>query len=711
MPETNSSSPPKTGDLEEKITYCSICEQVCGLKVTTKGDQIVRIEPDKENPYSWEDFCIKAATSDELRTHPARLLSPMKRVGDRYVAVSYEDAIGEIADAFRRIMDEDGPDAIGSYTGNPNGFCFTNSVFHNAFMDALGSHNRFWVGSVDQNAVHYVGEEMYGSAWTALIPDVDDCKCFLLIGSNPAISAMNWVGAVPRGWKRMLEAMSNGAELIVIDPRKTETAQKADLHLSPLPEMDWAFLLGVLRVIFDRGWVNEKDCAEAVGVDEIKRIAQAVNLEDLSARCDIPVRDMEVVAEKFARAETATCLARTGSAMGRNGVLTEWLTHVLNLVTGRTDRPGGRILSQGVANVMDLGANVFVQSRTPSRVRGYAPVAGAHAVAEIPDEIETPGKGRLRGFIINGGNPVVGGPDGDRLDAALSKLECLVAVDLMQRESHRHAHWLIPGVHFLEREEIHVLIGCMHDVPFVQGASAVVSKPSGVRHEWEFYKRLAEALGVTLFSGVFAPDPTAVEEALLGMGGRMTREKIKAHPHGVIFGERQIGNLRKSLYTPDKKIHACPPDLAALLKSRLAEPASRSDIAQFPYQLITRRRLQMMNSWLTESSGTRIRKDVGSAIEINTGDATRENLQNGDLVSVQSSIRAIEAVVHVSSDVRPGVAVMEHGWGSRTFDPVTGAVLSERGKNRNRLVSGEDLDPLTRVPRFNGVPVRIERRP
>ncbi|MEO9601291.1 molybdopterin-dependent oxidoreductase [Parasphingorhabdus sp.] len=702
---TNSVSEP----VQEHYTYCAICEQLCGLKVTTRGDDVVRIQPDKENPHNWADFCIKGATADEYRTHPARLRSPMKRVGDGYVAVSHEEAVDGIASAFRKIIERDGPDAIGAYVGNPNAFNFANSIFHGAFMDAVGSHNRYWVGSIDQNAYHYVGEQMYGSSYTTLIPDVDTCQYLLLIGSNPAISAMGWVGSVPNGWKRVLAAVEQGAELVVVDPRLTETAKRATTHLSPLPESDWAFLLAIIHVILDKGLENRAACDSASHFERVRDIALTQKPASLARRCDIPLSDIEQIAIGFATAETAACVARTGSAMGRNGVLAEWLSHVLNLMTGRTDSPGGRVLCDGVADFMKLGAEVFAPTTIPSRLRQWPPVAGAHALAELPDEILMPGPGQIRGLIINAGNPTISGPDGPQLDKALASLECLVAVDLFQRESHRHAHWLIPGLHFLENEEIHVLYSSFHEVPFVQKARRTVPPPQGMRAEWEFYRDLSDAMGLTLFEGMFPPEPAAVEDGLLAMGGRVDRATIEAHPHGLHLGPKTYGRLSQNLLTPDRKIAAAPEPLISLLRERLEEPETRDAKQAFPYQIISRRRLQTMNSWLTESSAARLRKDVGEEITISSEDAKRDGWEDGDRVQVESTTGRLTVTLRVSEELRSGAAVMEYGWGSQTLDPQGQTIMPARGKNRNELVSGNDLDPLARVPRFNGTPVRIRR--
>ncbi len=695
---------------EVKFTYCSICEQACGLKVTVSGNEILEIQPDKENPYSWRDFCIKAKKADEVRSHPVRIRSPLRRVGTRYVEASYEEAIEDISEKIRALMAESGPDAIGVYSGNPAGFGFANSAFQNAFFDALGSKQRFWVGSIDQNALHYVAEQMYGSNWASLQLDVDHCKCFLFLGTNPAVSGLNWVGKVPDGWRRVLRAVDQGADLILVDPRQSESAKKATLHIAAKPDQDWAFLLAIINTVFSKGWDNPLLYDDSTGIDEIKRLALSADTEELANVCGVPLDQIAEVAHKFATAPTAMCVARTGPAMGKNGAITEWLSHVLNLITGRTDQEGGRFLPDSVVDLFSLDEGEAAPNKIPSRVRGIPPVAGSYSLAELPDEITTGGRGQVRGLLINGGNPIVSGPRGAKLDAALQTLDLLVVVDLIQRESHRHADWIIPGIHFLERGEVHITSAGVTDEPFVQSATQCVEPPVGVRHEWEFFRDLAEAIGKPLFGGGITLDPDGMADAMLSRKGRLTLEEIRKHPHGLKYGEKTYGHLRKSLRDRGRKIQACPADLKRQLQTLLESGQSRKTGNTGRYQMIGRRRLQMMNSWLAETCGSSLPDQAGEEIEINAEDAKRQGLASGDRVVVSTEIGSVEAIVVTSDKVRQGVVVMDHGWGSRVFDPLTGQEFGKaRGVQRNELISGDDLAPLTGVPRLNGMTVKIER--
>lgn len=480
-------------------TFCRYCLASCGLEVTVEDNRVRKIAADKLNPHTWGDFCAKGRTAGQMVEHPRRILSPMRRVGDTYVEASWDEAITDIAERMNRIIDAGGPDAVAAYYGNPAGYSSSNLVFMNAWLDAVGTHNRYAVGSVDQNALHVVAEAMYGSPLMVPVSDVDNCDYFLIVGANPAVSAWNWVESVPGGWRRALSRQRQGARIVVVDPIRTESAQAADLHLPVRPGQDWALLLAMLKVILDEGREHRGDCTElATGIADLRTLTTEADLDDLASRCDIARDVIEQVAREFASAPGAMVITRTGVSLHAAGTVAEWLGHVLNLVTGRMDRPGGRRFEPGYVDTLRLAGLAGTRPHV-SRLAGRDLVAGAHALAELPDEITTPGRGQIRALLINSGNPVVSGPDGDSLDAALAQLDLLVAIDLVQRESHRHAHWLLPAVHWLERDDLLAFTSGMHDEPYVQYGVKAVEAPDGAREEWRVFTDLALAMRRPLF--------------------------------------------------------------------------------------------------------------------------------------------------------------------------------------------------------------------
>jgi formate dehydrogenase len=707
-------------------SHCHYCMCQCGTKITAEDNRVLSIEPDRENPYRWRDFCRKGMTAAEFVEHPRRILSPMRRVGDRYEPATYEQAITEIAAQLNRIIEQHGPDAIGSYSGNPLGFSFSASMFWNGLLDALGTGNRYWVGSVDQNNTHVVQEAMYGSEILALAPDIDDCKCFLLVGMDPVQSAFVWLVSVPEGWNRVLAARARGAEIIVVDPRRSGTAERADTHIAIRPGQDWAFLLGLLRVIFEERLDHASERVPLSGVDEIRSLALGASLEDLADRCGIPEDAIRDVARRFANAPSAMCMVQTGVAHTPTGTLADWLGHVLNAITNRLDQPGGRRFERGYMDLAEVFSRFAPPAKHRTRLRDQPTIAGFHSLVELPDEITTPGEGQIRAMLIAGGNPVVSGPDGATLDSALSKLELLVAVDMVQRESHRHAHWLIPGTHFLEREGLHVLTACLVDEPFAQYAPRAVNPPPGVREEWEFFVDLALATGRPLFGyrGVntlvrwsrwlaklarrpgWAMNPQWLERALVAGGKRLKYDEIRKHPHGWRYAEKRYGDLAGALRTSDKTVHCAPPKFLFTLSRQLADRTERTSPG-FPMLLVNRRSRESMNSMLNETPSL-FEQNRSNSVEIHPEDAAALGLEDGQWAVVTSSIGSIQLPIAIVDGGRRGVVTIAHGWGSRIFDPMNGAEPLIFGVNRNLLIDRDHIDPLSQTPSLNATPVRVE---
>lgn len=708
-------------------TFCRYCLASCGVEVTVDNGRIVKIAPDKQNPHSWQDFCAKGRTAAELVEHPRRITRPMRRVGDTYVEATWDEAISDIARRMSAIVDAGGPDAVASYTGNPAGFSSSNLLFMTGWLDGIGSHNRFYVGSVDQNALHVVAEAMYGSQLFVPVSDVDNCDYFLLVGTNPAVSAWNWVETVPAGWKRTLARQRDGARIVVVDPIRTETADKADLHLAIRPGQDWALLLAMVKIILDEHLEHRGDCAElADGLSELRALVADADLDDLAARCEIPRPDIERVAREFATAPRAMAVTRTGVSLHEAGTIGEWLGHVLNVITGRMDRPGGRRYERGYVNALRLAA-LAKPADHRSRIQGRALVAGHHGLDELPDEITTPGPGQVRALVINAGNPVVSGPHGAKLDAALRQLDLLVAIDLVQRESHRHAHWLLPAVHWLERDDLLALTSGLHDEPYVHYGRRATDPPAEAREEWRFFLELTLAmkrpfLGIKGMNGFvratqsiakfahtpwLAFGPHWIDRMLVASSRRISWRGIMTHPHGWVLGEREFGRMRNALRTPDKRIRVAPPQFLARTYDLMAQPSPHAPPDQ-PLLLVGRRHRHSMNSWLNDLPGLHP-GGKGNDVVLNPLDAEALGISDGDRVRLFSGVGEVELLASVNDRPRRGVVIIDHGWGSRVFDPRGVAPPISHGTNRNLLVDGSGIDPLSQTPALSSTYVGVER--
>jgi formate dehydrogenase len=676
--------------------------------------------------------------------HPKRITSPMKRVGDSYVPVEYRQMLRELAPQLNAIIDSHGSNAVGAYIGNPVTSNTGTYAFANLFLEAIKTKNKFFVGSLDQNAVHVVNEEMYNHPWAFIQTDIDNCQYLMLVGGNPAVSEFGWVYAATRGWKRILKAKENGSTLVVVDPRKTESAKKASEHLAPIPGTDWALLLAMLHVILVNDWQSSNATLDCVGFDNLKKLALSQDLASLSRRCDIPEETIVRMARDFAHSPSAACVVNTGPGQHATGTISVWLGQVLTLITGNMRRKGGMFHTKGAMNLLKNGAELFPSQHFTSRVRGTASVAGYLPAAEIVDEIETPGEGQIKAFFVIGGNPVLSGPEGEKLDNAFKKLDLLICVDSFQRDSHRHADWLIPTPHFLEAEGMSILVKDLNAQPAAQLLRKAVEKPPGVPYEWQFYRDLTLAMGKPLLLGKKSMNlvvrafnligamsgdpyngfsPKALMKELLKKGGATTYSKVERAEHGLLLDEEIDYNFfLDNIPTKDGKVNLVPEKFLQRVRQLLAMPETRANASEYPFLLTGRRRKQMMNSWLTQGSGERMKNKDGDRIDVHPEDAKLLGLEEGTPVRVSSKVGSIEAVLRTTDTVRRGVAVMGHGWGGHTFDTQGAAqganqkrtaVEVQGGINRNLLVSAaaEDLDPLSGLPNLNGTAVSITGLP
>ena len=432
---------------------------------------------------------------------------------------------------------------------------------------------------------------------------------------------------------------------------------------------------------------------------------------------------MEQVARDYARAKGAACITMTGVSQNDTGTLGQWLSTVLDLVTGHFDQPGGRCWDSGFVNMTDFATRSLNEDGV-SRVRGLRTVMGCRSVCELPDEIDTPGEGQIRGLIMQAGNPVVAGPDGAALDRSLASLECLVVVDLVQRESHRHAHWLIPAPHWLEREELPFNLANAQDRSFMQYARRAVSPPVDVRPEWEFFTDVALRMGVPMLGrpGVnaairasrwlakslrrpsLAISPALLERIAVSASKRASYEKIKAAPHGIAHREKRFGQLAE--FRSGAPVLVAPEELCDALARKLDEAPSRNDA--YPFVMTGRRSLHLMNSWLTELPNT-LKRERENRCEIHPDDAAKLGVVDGDRVRVESKTASIELPAELSDRVRPGIVCVPHGWGSRVFSPAEEGEPIVYGVNRNLLIDNRELDPFSGTPKLNSTRVAVKR--
>jgi anaerobic selenocysteine-containing dehydrogenase len=710
---------------EERITYCRICEPLCGLVATVQDGEVTELRPDRDHPLSQGFACPKGIAMTGVQNDPDRVIHPLRRRSDgTFERVSWDTALTEIGGRLTAIIGRHGGESVGWYFGNPSAFSYSHPIWVKGFMDALGSRHVYSAGSQDVNNRFVASALLYGSPVVVPIPDLARTDLLLIVGANPLVSHGSVLTA-PRIKDELHGIVARGGRVVVVDPRCSETARAFE-HVAIRPDADAWLLLSLLQVIFDEGLQDDAAIArQARGVDELRKLVAPHSPEETAARTGIPSDDARRLARELATARGAAVYGRTGSCLGRHGTLVSFLLDALNLVTGNLDREGGAIFGTGPIDLEvilhRIGAATYDKYR--SRIGGLPEVLGSLPASLMAKEITTPGPGQMRAFFVSSGNPVLSVPNGAELESALSELELMVAIDLYETDTTRHADYILPATTFLEREDFPSAFLTFHTTPFVQWAEPVVKPRGEARQEWEIIEAISRQIGVTPASAAAARwlgklgirfSPAMLIDLLIRTGpkgdlfglrrGGLSVAKLRRHPHGIVLGDRQpVGVLRRKVFHRDKRVHL---DSTQIAREVAALAVENGHDPSFPLRLIGLRELRSHNSWM-HNVPKLMQGDRTHAARIHPDDAQAQSLADGDLCRVVSAHGTIELPAKVTDEVSPGTIAIPHGWGHRGgWRRATEA----GGVNVNVLASSEpeDLERLAGMARLNGIPVRVE---
>ncbi len=693
---------------ETRLHTCMLCEATCGIVAQVEGGRVTGIRGDLKDPFSRGHICPKAAAIPDVMEHPERIREPMRRVGDRWEPVSWEDALSEAADRIAAIQRAHGRNAVGLYAGNPTVHSH-GAILGVPFLSmALGGRSRFSATSVDQLPQMLAALEMFGHQLLFPVPDVDRTDFFLVLGANPVVSNGSLMTA-PGIAHRLSALRARGARLVVVDPRRTETAGVADLHLPIRPGGDAALLLGMLHAIFAEGLERPGRLAKFTdGLGLLREIVERYPPERVAARTGLAPGAIRSLARDFAAAPRAVCYGRVGISTQEFGAVASWLVNALNVVTGNLDVPGGAMFTTPAADVVALNArrgSLGSFGRFRSRVRGLPEFGGELPAATLAEEIDTPGDGRIRGLVTFAGNPVLSAPNGRRLDRALAGLDFMVAIDLQRNETTRHAHLVLPPSFGLERDHYDLVFNTVAVRNVARYAKAAVAPPPGVRDDWDILLGLALALrarggggnrrnlGATL-RVARALGPRRILGLLLRFGPHpLSIGALERSPHGVDLGPL-VPRLPERLFTPGRRIRLVPPVLAADL-ARIDADLVAAPPAPGALLLIGRRRLRSNNSWM-HGVHRLVKGPVGCTLQVHPEDASSRGLVEGAPALVRSRVGEVRVPVSVTDEVGPGVVCLPHGWGHASF---------------NDLADEQRVDALCGNADFSGVPVTLEPAP
>lgn len=726
--------------MAEVVTFCRICEPLCGMVATVEDGRLTALRPDRAHPITAGFGCAKGIEAVDLQNDPDRLLHPMRRTADgEFERISWATALAEIGARLRDVRRRHGGGAIGWYAGNPSAFSHSHALWSAGFVRALGSRHYYTATAQDTSSRFVASALLYGNPASVPMPDVERTCFLLMIGANPLVSHGSILSA--GNLRAKLHAITDrGGRVVVVDPRRTETARAFE-HLPVRPDGDAWLLLALLHVILAEGLANESAIRTQAGSAEaLRAAASAYPPEAVEARTGLPGQRVREIARAFATAPSAVVYGRTGSCLGRYATLVNVLIDALNLVTGNLDRPGGAVFGRPPVDFARLlaRAGLATYDSYRSRVGDLPEVIGQLPAPLMAAEIETPGPGQLRALIVSAGNPLLSVPGAAELERALPGLDLQVAIDLYRNETHRHADYLLPAASFYERDDLPIPLMDFSLTPFAQWTDAVVAPRGEAREDWRIINDLGRELGiapvvgpVTRFIGsgrvaraalaVTGPalrrlTPERLVDVLLRTGrdgdwfglrrGGLSVRRLRANPHGVLLAPHvETGVLPRRVRHRDGRVHLDDTRIAAELQRLAADPGA--DPA-FPLQLIGRRELRSHNSWLHNNPRF---ADAGrrQAALVHPDDAAHAGLAAGELMRISSATGAIEIPVELTEDVARGTVAVPHGWGHR--DAGWTLANAAGGANVNLLTSARTgaLEQISGMAHLNGVPVRIER--
>ncbi len=742
-------------DSQTSFATCPLCEATCGLELTVTGDQVTKVRGDADDVFSKGFICPKGASIAALDTDPDRVRTPLIKRDGTFEPATWDEAFALIAERLPPILEEHGRDSVGAYLGNPGAHNISLLLYGRVFLKALGSKNLYSATTVDQMPKQISSAHMFGSGLAIPIPDIDRTDHMLILGANPLASNGSLMTA-PDFRGRLRAVRDRGGKVVVIDPRRSRTAQDADEHHFIRPGSDALLLFAMVNVLFEEELVDVSDVAHHLaGIDEVHEAAQAFTPETATGATGIPAEEIRRMARDLAGAERAVVYGRIGTTTQEFGTLASWLVDVLNTLTGNLDRPGGAMFPRAAAGQSNSSGEPgrgkgFRPGRWASRVRGMPEAFGELPVATLADEIETPGDGQIRAMITVAGNPALSTPDSGRLDRALRSLDFMVSLDVYVNETTRHADVILPGPSPLRHHHYDLAFYQLSVRNIARYSPRVLDQSAELPDEWETLLRLtgivtgqgpnADVEAIDDFvageavrreiampgSRLEARDPAEISAALADRRGPerlldlmirsgpygdrfgedpegLTLERLEGEPHGIDMGPLEP-RIPEMLRTSSGKVELAPEPILADVPRLEAAQARRVNGQMV---LVGRRQLRSNNSWM-HNVPRLVSGPERCTAHVNPDDAERLGLVDAEPARIASSAGEIEVRVEVTGNVMPGVVSVPHGWGHDGAGVELRVAREHAGQNSNILSPSDLVDPLSGNAVLNGIPVEPE---
>ena len=702
---------------------CPLCEATCGVAIEVDGNKVLSVRGDDADPFSKGYICPKGTALADLHEDPDRLRKPMRRDGTTWVEMEWDEAFDLVGTKLNNIRRAYGHDAIAAYQGNPTAHNLGLLTYGQLLLRSLGTKNLYSATSLDQLPHMLAALQMFGNQLLLPVPDIDRTDLMICLGANPLASNGSLMTA-PDIRARLKAIRDRGGQVIVLDPRRTETAEKADRHLFIRPGTDAVLLLAMANVIFADGMRPTR--VALAGVDELRAAAAAWTPERAAAITGIAAEDIRDLARKLASTQRAVLYGRIGVCTQEFGGLAAWLCYALNALTGHLDEPGGLMFTTPAVDPVPLSAMLGLDggfARWKSRVSGKPEFGGEFPMTALAEEIETAGNGQekvqIRALITSAGNPVLSAPGGPRLEKAFQTLDFMVSIDPYLNETTRLANVILPPTSVLERSQYDVAFNTLSVRNIAKYSPPTFERSADTRHDWEICLALWRRIGLPNRLGpgaklieklASALGPEAVIDAALRTGpygmfrGGLSIAKLRKEPHGIDLGPLE-SRLPARLHTNDKRVHVAPAiylaDLARLEK-RMGQPAKA-------LVLIGRRHLRSNNSWMHNSERL-VKGPDRCTVMMHPDDASARSLTDGAVARISTKTGAIELSVEVTDSVMRGVVSIPHGWGHNRKGSRLRVAESVPGASVNDIVDPSMIDELSGTSALTGQSVEVRAK-
>lgn len=687
-------------------TSCNLCEAICGVLVTVEDGHVTDIRGDEADPLSRGHICPKAVALRDLQEDPDRLTTPVRRTADGWEELGWDEAYELVAARLTEIQQKHGKNSVGVYLGNPNVHSLGAMTHMPTVVRQLRTRNRFSATSVDQLPHMLASHLLYGHQLMVPVADIDRTSYLLMLGANPLASNGSMMTA-PGFGRRLKEVQKRGGRVVVIDPRRSETAAVADEHHFVRPATDAAFLLALIHQVIADGHARPAQYVD--GLEAVTEATREWTPERAAPVTGIDADTIRRIAREFAGADKAACYGRVGVSTQQFGAVCQWAVQVLNIITGNLDRPGGTMIPRpAVDTLRGIGRGHIGVWK--SRVRGLPEFGGELPASVMAEEILTPGEGQIRAMVTIAGNPVLSTPNGRKLDEALGTLDFMVCVDPYINETTRHADVILPPTPPLERDHYDLAFHQLAVRNTARWNDAVLPRPPEARHDWEIFRGLGLALlrrtprsrHKVIASARLRLSPKRVVDLGLRIGPyRLSVGKLRKSPGGIDLGPLQpalpgaLRNKSKRIDLAQRMILDDLPRLSAFLL------AGRNGLV-----LIGRRHLRSNNSWM-HNSARLVKGKPRHQLLMNPDDLLSRDLVDGQLVCVSSAAGSVDVEVAASNDMMPGVVSLPHGFGHGRPGARLTIANQVAGASANDVTDADLTDTIAGTAALNGVPVKV----